>query len=276
MASRFRGARLPRGGHPPKLPQNNIDGGCTMADGQGKVVLLVGASGLTRRLCARCAARRAPDVSRVIAVSRRRARARASAARQPHRAVRAPGGAAAGRQLRRGAVLPRHDAAQAPARSRASAQSTSTACCAFARAARAGRRAPLHGDIERGRRPALAQFLPAHQGGDGAGAGGAGLRVARHPAARRCCSAGAGEMRPLELLAVALHAAAEPAAARSYVRRIAPSPPAPWRRPCSARRARGAAACSATPTPASGALARSGARRPRPQPCPRSRPPARR
>ncbi len=61
---------MPRGGHPPKLPQNNIDGGCTMADGQGKVVLLVGASGLSGGYVLD-ALLGAADFSRVIAVTRR-------------------------------------------------------------------------------------------------------------------------------------------------------------------------------------------------------------
>ena len=74
------------------------------------------------------------------------------------------------------------------------------------------------------------------------------------------------EMRPLELLAARLHAAAEPAAARQLRAYRAISARTVGRR-CWAPRALGGAACSATPTRASGARApRAPARAPQSQP----------
>ncbi len=149
-----------------------------------------------RRLCARCAARGAGHQARAGRFTAA-ARARAPATRQSHRAIRAPRGAAQGRQLRRCAVLPWHD--HPPGGLAAALPRGRHRLRAGVRARRQSSERPaLRGHIERGRRPRRAQFLPAHQGRDGAAAAGSGLRVARHPAAftatrlaRRGASAGA-------------------------------------------------------------------------------------
>ena len=220
-----------------------------MADGDPRIVLLAGASGLTGAR-ALDALLEAPDIAPRARGLAPPAGARALASRQPHRAIRAHRGAAEGHQLRGGAVLPGHDACARRARRRPSARWTWRPCSAFARAAEtaSARRFVVISSV--GRQSCLAQFLPAHQGGDGGGARGAGLRVARHPAALDAA-------RLARRDAAARTARGEPDAAREsaaggQVRdlsrhlRVAPSA-----RRCSVRRAPHAAACSAIPTPAS-------------------------
>src|SRR5579883_1550722 len=160
-----------------------------MADADNRIVLLAGASGLTGQRTLE-ALLEAPEIGRVIAVSRR------------------PLGNEHSRLANR---IVKFDALE----SQLKGLTCEAALCCIGSTRRArGRCAALRGDLQRRRGPQIAQPLPAHQGRDGAGARGAGLRIARHPAALA-----AARLAPRDAAAGARgdggHAAHQPAAARA-------------------------------------------------------------
>ena len=153
-----------------------------MGDGDAKIVLLAGASGLTgaRTLDALL---EAPDVARVLAVSRRplgREHPRSPTASCSSRTLEAQ---LKGIELRRRAVLPRHHPIARPARRRTSAPSTSGCVLAFARAAKAAnaRRFVVISSV--GANPDSRNFYLRTKGEMEQAARGRRLRVPGHPAA---------------------------------------------------------------------------------------------